>query len=192
MAAIDSQAASPRNEWRKQTPGHAGWARTAYAGDPHKYYMVSVDTHGIEPNDYLEKRIEKKYLHRIPRMKIDEDGAQWTICEGMKPVLVKPGRNYEKHLPALESFEDIDMFQPYSKRFEAEDLRRNHAGTDITQRLADADADGIDAEIIFPNKGLLAFGTRLTRFFRALCSGPGTAGRWRPLAITGSASCPWP
>ena len=159
MSTTHSHTASPHNEWRTQTPGHTGWARTAHAADPHKYYMVSVDTHGIEPNDYLEKRIEKKYLDRIPRMEIDEDGAQWTICEGMKPVLVKPGRNYEKHLPALESFEDIDMFQPYSKRFEAEDVRRNHAGTDIKRRLADAAADGIDAEIIFPNKGLLAFGT---------------------------------
>ena len=151
--------ASPRNAWRTETPGAAGWARTARAGDPHKYYMVSVDTHGVEPNDYLETRIEPAYRHRIPRVETDADGAQWTICEGMKPLLVKPGRNYERHLPALEPFEDVDMFQPYSKRFEPDDLRRNRAGMDTAQRLADAAADGVDAEIVFPNKGLLAFGT---------------------------------
>ena len=39
-----------------------------------------------------------------------------------QPVLVKPGRHHEKYLPALESFEDLDMFQPYSKRFEEEDF----------------------------------------------------------------------
>lgn len=151
--------ASPNNAWRKETPGHQGWARTAHATDPDKYFMVSVDAHCVEPNDYLQKRIEKKYLNRIPKMIVDEDGAQWTICEGMKPVLVKPGRNYEKHLPPLEAFEEPDMFQPYSKRFEPEDFRRNHAGTTLEQRLRDLDADGVDAEIIFPNKGLLAFGT---------------------------------
>lgn len=154
-----SASASPRNAWRTETPGSAGWARTARAGDPNKYYMVSVDTHGVEPNDYLETRIEPAYRHRIPRVETDADGAQWTICEGMKPLLVKPGRNYERHLPALEPFEDVDMFQPYSKRFEPDDLRRNRAGMDVAHRLADAEADGVDAEIVFPNKGLLAFGT---------------------------------
>ncbi len=159
MATTTPQTESPHNAWRQETPGHDGWARTAHADDPNKYYMVSADTHGIEPNDYLEQRIEKKYLDRIPRMEIDEDGAQWTICEGMKPMLVKPGRNYEKYLPALESFEDLDMSHLYSKRFEEEDFRRNHAGIDIKQRIEDADADGIDAEMIFPNKGLLAYAT---------------------------------
>ena len=88
-----AHTASPNNAWRKHTPGHEGWARTAHADDPNKYYMASVDTHAIEPNDYLATRIDKKYLDRIPRIEMDEDGAQWTISDGMKPVLVKPGRN---------------------------------------------------------------------------------------------------
>ena len=154
-----SQAESPNNAWRKQTPGHDGWAQTVHADDPNKYYMASVDTHAIEPNDYLATRIDKQYLDRIPRMEIDEDGAQWTICEGMKPMLVKPGRTIDKYIPRLESFEDLDMFQPYSKRWEEADLERNQAGLDNAQRVKDAQADGVDAEIIFPNKGLLAFGT---------------------------------
>ena len=154
-----TQTASPNNEWRKHTPGHDGWARTAHAGDPNKYYMVSVDAHAIEPNDYLATRIDKKYLDRIPRIEIDEDGAQWTISDGMKPVLIKPGRHAEKHLQPLESFEDVDMFQPYSRRWEEADLERNQAGLSIAQRIKEAEADGVDAEIIFPNKGLLAFGT---------------------------------
>ncbi len=58
MATTTPQTESPHNEWRQETPGHDGWARTAHADDPNKYYMVSLDTHGIEPNDYLEKRIE--------------------------------------------------------------------------------------------------------------------------------------
>lgn len=154
-----AQTASPNNAWREHTPGHAGWARTAHADDPNKYYMASVDTHAIEPNDYLATRVDKKYLDRIPRIEIDADGAQWTISDGMKPVLVKPGRNAEKHLQPLESFEDVDMFQPYSRRWEEADIQRNQAALTVARRIQEADADGVDAEIVFPNKGLLAFGT---------------------------------
>ena len=70
-----AQKQSPNNAWRKQTPGNDGWAQTAHAGDPNKYYMASVDTHAIEPNNYLATLIEKQYLDRIPRVEIDEDGA---------------------------------------------------------------------------------------------------------------------
>ncbi len=159
MASSTPQSESPRNTWRQVTPGHAGWARTARAGDPHKYFMVSVDTHGIEPLDFLEKRIEKLYLQRIPHVKLDEDGAQWLISEGIQPMLVKPGRNAQKHLPEREAFEEPDFFQPYTSRMEPEDQLRYRAGVDLAQRVRDADTDGVDAEIIFPNKGLLCFAT---------------------------------
>jgi predicted TIM-barrel fold metal-dependent hydrolase len=130
--------------------------------------MVSVDTHGVEPLDFLEKRIEKQYLHRIPRVEIDEDGAQWLITEGIQPMLVKPGRNAQKHLLAREAFEEPDYFQPYTSRMEPEDQLRYRAGADLQQRVRDAEADGVDAEIIFPNKGLLCFATSDPAFQQAM------------------------
>jgi predicted TIM-barrel fold metal-dependent hydrolase len=121
--------------------------------------MVSVDTHGIEPLDFLSQRIEKQYLDRIPRVRVDEDGAEWMITEGIQPMLVKPGRDAVKYLIAKESYEEPDYFQPYTSRMEAEDRLRYRAGGELTQRVHDAEADGVDAEIIFPNKGMLCFTT---------------------------------
>lgn len=40
-----------------------------------------------------------------------------------------------------------------------EDRLRYRAGADVQQRIRDAAADGVDAEIVFPNKGLLCFTT---------------------------------
>lgn len=157
--SIATQTESPRNAWRQVTPGHANWKRTARAGDPNKYFMVSADAHGIEPVDFLSSRIEKKYLDRIPRVKVDEDGAQWMISEGMQPTLVMPGRDVVKHLIEREAYEEPDFFQPYTGRMEPEDRLRYRAGADLQQRVRDADADGVDVEIIFPNKGLLCFAT---------------------------------
>ena len=37
------------NRWRLDTPGHAGWPRTARPDDPRKYFMVSADCHANEP-----------------------------------------------------------------------------------------------------------------------------------------------
>ena len=37
------------NLWRLETPGHAGWPRSARPGDPRKYFMVSADCHANEP-----------------------------------------------------------------------------------------------------------------------------------------------
>jgi hypothetical protein len=159
MALSTPHTDSPRNAWRLTTPGQTGWTRTVRAGDPNKYYMVSVDTHGIEPLDFLATRIEQQYLHRIPRVEIDEDGAQWVITEGLQPTLVKPGRNAHKHIPERKVVEEDDILQPYTSRMEPEDLLRYRAGADLAQRARDAEADGVDAEIIFPNKGLLCFAT---------------------------------
>jgi predicted TIM-barrel fold metal-dependent hydrolase len=159
MAAATSSHDSPHNAWRQVTPGHNGWARTVRSGDPNKYFIVSVDTHGIEPVDFLSSRIEKQYRDRIPRVKVDDDGAEWMITEGLQPMLVKPGRDTVKYLIERESYEEPDYFQPYTGRMEAEDRLRYRAGAELAQRARDADADGVDAEIIFPNKGMLCFTT---------------------------------
>ena len=73
------------NEWRMKTPGPTGWKRTAQRSDPDKYLMISADTHANEPFDLWEKRIDKKYLDRIPRVETDEKGGKWRITEGYRP-----------------------------------------------------------------------------------------------------------
>ena len=72
------------NLWRTETPGPEGWKRTARREDPDKYLIISADTHANEPADLWAKRIDKKYLHRIPRVETDEAGKQWRITEGYR------------------------------------------------------------------------------------------------------------
>jgi predicted TIM-barrel fold metal-dependent hydrolase len=133
------------NLWRLETPGHSGWTRTAHAGDPKKYFMVSTDSHANEPPDLWEKNIDAKYRDRVPRIITDEKGVQWRYCEGYRPDRVRV------------------------MSFEGEDWVRSKAGADVQDRIKDNRADGVDVEIIFPNKGLAMWATPDPVFANAQC-----------------------
>ncbi len=133
------------NKWRLDTPGAAGWPRTANPGDPDKYLMVSADTHTNEPADLWAKRIEKKYVERLPRVEVDDKGGKWRITEGYRPSKIR----------------DFAML--------GEDKERATVGATIEGRALDHARDGIDAEVIFPNKGLAMWATPDPVFAMAQC-----------------------
>lgn len=139
-------AINAENLWRLETPGHEGWTRTARAGDPKKYYMVSTDSHANEPPDLWATRLPEKYRERAPRVVTDENGVQWRYCEGYRPDRIR------------------------IMSFEGEDWVRSQAGADPEGRIRDNESDGIDAEIIFPNKGLAMWATPDPVFANAQCS----------------------
>ena len=185
---------SPRNAWRRETPGAAGWRRSARPDDPDKLYLVSADCHAQEPGPYLAQHIEPQYLDRIPRVERHDDGSEWVITEGNRPQLVKRGAAAPT-VQARESFERPEHDRHSSARMEPEDVLRNTSGTTIEQRLADQAADGVDVELIFPNKGLLCWATPDPVFAAAMCrawnrwaydwfggAGGWNDGRTRPLA----------
>lgn len=138
-------AINAENLWRLETPGHEGWTRTARAGDPKKYYMVSTDSHANEPPDLWAARLPEKYRERAPRVVTDENGVQWRYCEGYRPDRIR------------------------IMSFEGEDWVRSQAGADPEGRIRDNEGDGIDAEIIFPNKGLAMWATPDPVFANAQC-----------------------
>ena len=138
-------AINAENLWRLETPGHDGWTRTARAGDPKKYYMVSTDSHANEPPDLWVTRLPQIYRERAPRVVTDENGVQWRYCEGYRP----------------------DRIRVMS--FEGEDWLRSQAGAEPEQRIRDNERDGIDAEIVFPNKGLAMWATPDPVFANAQC-----------------------
>lgn len=138
-------AINAENLWRLETPGHEGWTRTARAGDPKKYYMVSTDSHANEPPDLWATRLPQKYRERAPRVVTDENGVQWRYCEGYRPDRIR------------------------IMSFEGEDWVRSQAGADPEGRIRDNEQDGIDAEIIFPNKGLAMWATPDPVFANAQC-----------------------
>lgn len=133
-------------EWRLETPGHQGWARTARPGDPSKYFMVSADCHANEPPDYLHARLPKELRDRLPRVEVDKDGVRWLVTEGYRPQKLR------------------------GTVFLGEDLERNKAGADPAQRLRDMERDGVDVEVIFPNKGLAMWATPDPKFAMAMCA----------------------
>jgi len=151
------------NLWRRETPGAAGWARSARPGSPNKYFMFSADTHVVEPGDYL-KDIEPEYRARIPHLETRDDGSQWLITEGNRPQRVRSANRPEGPgnvgaAGAGAAFSALDD----------EDTLRNSSGRTVEQRLADNAADGVDAELMFPNRGLLSWATPDPVFAMAMC-----------------------
>jgi predicted TIM-barrel fold metal-dependent hydrolase len=133
------------NVWRLTTPGHAGWPRTARPDDPHKYFVVSADAHANEPADLWTTRIDAKYRQRVPKVIVDDQGVKWRVAEGHRPDRLRT--------------DDL----------EGEDRLRQLAGADPEARLRDMEGDGIDAEVIFPNKGLSMWATPDPVFAMAQC-----------------------
>lgn len=183
MVTTKNQAAgTARNAWRLETPGAAGWERAPRPGGA-KYLMVSADCHTTEGPDYLDD-IEPQYRDRIPRVHVDDEGSVWFLCEGNKPQLVaRGGGGGGEHQS--------------KKVAEPEDDRRMASGASVEQRLADLTAEGIDAELIFPNKGLLCWATPDPVFQMAMCRAynrwllrtfQGHMDRLVPMALLGGAT----
>lgn len=135
------------NQWRLQTPGETGFDRTARPTEikAKKYFMVSTDTHANEPANLWAERIEEKYRDRLPRVITDEAGVKWRVSEGHRPDRLR--------------LSDL----------QGEDKARAEAGVGAENRLADHALDGIDAEVIFPNKGLAMWATPDPEFAMAQC-----------------------
>jgi hypothetical protein len=80
--AQETNFVDEKNLWRTETPGHAGWKRTARPSDPNKYLMISADCHCNEPGNLWWERIDKKFQHRLPHIEVDEKGEKWIVAEG--------------------------------------------------------------------------------------------------------------
>jgi uncharacterized protein len=102
------------------------------------YRLISADSHVTEPGDLWTSRVDAKYRDRVPRMERFENGHAWimegvprpiafgfTVCAGNKP----------------EDMRDW-MF--------IEEMRAG--GWDPAVRCKELDEDGVDAEVLFPNR----------------------------------------
>ena len=160
---------SPHNRWRRETPGPVGWTRTARPGDPGKYFMVSADCHAVEPKGYLDG-IEPEFQPRLPRVEQREDGSEWLISEGNRPQRVKTPRK-DVAAGARRDFEPSQgLPAPVTgARLDDEDVLRNSTGRTVAERLAAQQADGVDVELMFPNKGLLCWASPDPVFAMAMC-----------------------
>ena len=133
------------NVWRLETPGCEGWPRTARPGDPNKFFIVSADCHANEPASLWRERMPDEYRERLPGVVDDAQGRRYQKTEGFRPLRLQ------------------------NVVFEGEDKLRNESGRTPEGRLRDHDRDGIDAEVIFPNKGLMMWATPDAKFSQAMC-----------------------
>jgi len=138
-------APDPNNAWRLTTPGKLTGKRSPRPDAANKYFMVSTDGHVQEPSDLWRTRIEAKFRDRLPGIVVDTTGKQFQKTEGFRPLRLR----------------DI--------KFEGEDLLRNQSGKTPQERLDDLAADGVDCEILFPNKGLTIWATPDAEFSQAMC-----------------------
>src|SRR6185436_15225234 len=74
------------NAWRTETPGAAGWTRTARPDDPRKYLMISADCHANEPATLWAERMDAKYRDRLPRVEQRGEGAVFQVTDGFRPM----------------------------------------------------------------------------------------------------------
>jgi len=145
-----TQQVDEKNLWRLETPGHDGWQRTAHPNDPDRYLLISADCHVNEPSKLWWERIDAKFRNRLPHIEIDDKGVKWTVVEGYQRSRVRPVSK--------------DDAPPGG-----EDRLRGNAGRDPLDRIRDHVRDGIDAEIVFPNKGLAMFATQDPEFGAEQC-----------------------
>ena len=140
-------APDEHNEWRLDTPGSQGWERSPRPDAADKYFMVSTDGHVQEPADLWATRMDKKYEDRLPGIiTIAATGAKFQKTEGFRQPL---------------KIREIE--------FGGQDKLRNRAGKTPEERLSDLAADGVDAEILFPNKGLTMWATQDAQFSHDMC-----------------------
>ena len=133
------------NRWRLTSPGSAAWPRSPPPAAPNKYFMVSADCHVQEPNDFLLARMDRKYHERLPGIVLGGDGSKLQKTEGFRPMRIG------------------------SFTLEGEDLERSESGKTPDQRLVALERDGVECEVLFPNKGLTIWATQDIEFSQAMC-----------------------
>ena len=133
------------NRWRLTSPGSATWPRSPHPAAPNKYFMVSADCHVQEPNDFLLARMDRKYHERLPGIVLGGDGSKLQKTEGFRPMRIG------------------------SFTLEGEDLERSESGKTPDQRLVALARDGVECEVLFPNKGLTIWATQDIEFSQAMC-----------------------
>lgn len=164
-----------KNAWRQRTEGPKPWSDRLRTGSKNKYFIVTSDSHFNEPFDIWAKWVDPKFRERVPYIKVDADGTQWLISEGWQPQPVGIARNRTDLLQEAESYEDLQIMAVPADKMESEDVMRSTSARTIEGRLKDRVTEGVDAEIIFPTKGLMSFASPDPELATAMCA---ASNRW--------------
>ena len=110
--------------------------------------IIDADTHLTEPHDMWIKRAPAQFKDRVPQVKMHEGTRSWII-DGDKSI----GFGAHPNSAVLKEggkIRDLDRF--LKVQFEEVHL----GSSSVKERLAVMDANGIHAQIVYPN--ILGFG----------------------------------
>ncbi|MBK0392553.1 amidohydrolase family protein [Ramlibacter algicola] len=132
------------------------------------YFVVSADSHVNEPHDLWLKRIDAQFRDRVPRVQVDEKGRKWFVVEGFRKSMIREAPRDEQ--VSVDEFRERS--EAAGKRLELDRTKGamfQQRGNPSADRYEDMDYDGIDAEILFPNKGLTNWSSPDSALHVAMC-----------------------
>jgi predicted TIM-barrel fold metal-dependent hydrolase len=103
--------------------------------------LISADSHVVEPPDLWLQRLDRRFRHQAPQIEVRDDGDYFVVPNtGMppKPMGVEGAMIDDKTAGTVNS--------PKGYRFEHQRAGAYEPGA----RLLDQDAEGIEAEVIYP------------------------------------------
>jgi len=102
------------------------------------YPIIDADAHVYEPPQVWQERVPGRWRDQAPKVTRTDQGDVWLFNDGerVRPVglMAAAGSSYLDFRPSGLTYDDI---------------RRGHY--DVQAHLADMDADGIDAQILYPS-----------------------------------------
>ncbi len=108
--------------------------------------VISADSHVMEPADFWETRLDRKYRDNAPRVVPKRNGKGYVfIAPEVNPFPVAGG------FAAGRSGDELKDFM--GKGYEA----ARPSGWDPAARLKDQDVDGVCAEVLYPTLGMPLF-----------------------------------
>jgi len=109
--------------------------------------IIDADGHVVEPANLWTDRTAKRFVDRVPRIELGNDGLERLVVEGTPDPILPPGAvslaaNYGRPIPKKRE----------DRRFA---LQTEPGGWDPAARLKQMDADGIDLAVVYPTLGLM-------------------------------------
>ena len=105
-----------------------------------QYRLISADSHVNEPPDLWTSRVDARFADRAPRIESFDQGDAWVLEGVADPI------NFGMNACAGLAPEDMRGWIRF------EDMRAG--GYDPHARTQEMDADGVDAEVLYPTPRL--------------------------------------
>jgi hypothetical protein len=133
------------------------------------FFIVSADSHVNEPADLWVKRVDKRFTDRMPQIKMDDKGRKWFSVEGLRPSRIREApRDEQISVNEFKQRSESEGHRPQLDRTKGAMFQQQ--GGIGPERYDDMNYDGIDAEIVFPNKGLVCWASPDPEHNYAMCS----------------------